>query len=145
MGERPENPAVADWSGQSMFTGALTCRNNLSAVIRIDALVQPRNVEADQTPADSKLEIMTLGLFRIMARDDGQPDPVHVGQMLFAMLAKETRASTLVANWGNRCVGTITRPARHDGDLIATAFILPPALVRQTVKFISEACDAGSL
>lgn len=144
MTDAPHNAAISDWTVQSMFTGTLTNRQNLTAVIRLDALMRPTNIEADQTPADSAASKATLGLFRITARDDGQPDPVHVGQLLFAMLDRHLGASSIIAYWGNRSIGIITRP-RNPADLVATTYILPPATVRLTKQAIREACDAGSL
>lgn len=144
MGERPENH-IQDMTCQALFAGTLTTNRNLTAVIHIDALVQPANVEADQTPGDSSTQLVSQGLFRITARDDGHPDPVHVAQLLFSMLSGDDRKTSVQAHWGNRCVGTVTQPRGRDGDMIATSFVLSPALVRQTRQYIAEATDAGAL
>lgn len=144
MSDASQNAAIIDWCGSALFTGALTNRNNLTAVIRLQALLRPTNIEDDQTPGDSAASAATLGLYRITARDDGQPDPVHVGQLLFSMLDRHLGASSIIAYWGNRSIGIVTRPRRGD-DLVATTYILPPATVRATKQAIREACDAGSL
>ena len=135
---------VADWTGQSIFTGTLTRKNGLTAVVRVDALFPPEDGESDVTPAQRQEMIVPFGRFKIMAMDDAQPDPVQVANLLAHLIERPGNQRTVVCYWGNRCCGILSRNERG-ADRIATTFVMPPHIARQTLNFIKESSNAGSL
>ncbi len=143
MGTTPSDD-VADWTGQSVFTGTLTRKNGLTAVVRVDALLPPDDAEGDVTPEQRQEMIVPFGRFKIMAMDDGQPDPVQVANLLANLMDRPGRHRGVICHWGNRCCGLLTLNERG-ADRIATTFVMPPHIARQTLNFIKEASNAGSL
>lgn len=131
MGDLPQNPSISDWTGQSVFTGTLTRKHGLTAVVRVDALLP----SSDAAPASTT----TYGLFRIMAMDDRQPDPVHVANLLRSLMERPGDATVLNACWGEACVGMIHR--MPDSEHIVSVFVLTPQRAREVAKLISENCD----
>jgi hypothetical protein len=123
MGDAPDNLAISDWTSQSVFTGTLTRTRGYSAVVRVDALVGSR----DGTPASAG----TVGLFRIMAMDDRQPDPVHVANLLRSLLDGRDDAAMLNCCWGDACVGMVHRA---DPEHVVSVFVLTPQRAREIAK-----------
>lgn len=131
-----DTPEIADWTQNPTFTGSLTRKNNLTAVVRVCAFISPIQ-EADKTPEPN--ELAQWGLFRLNAMDDGQPDPTHVGQLLMSLMERPGRHSSIFAYWGEAAVGCINRPPRGTAvPPIPMLYFLPPPFARLVLGSMKE-------
>ena len=139
MGFAPAGLAITDWTNHTHVAGGLTRKHGKTAVVRLTGMAVVDDGHDDLDPA-ARRHILTLGLFRVPAMDDGHPDPVHVAHLLRVQFGITERVAHVGCYWGNYIVGMATRPAALTGETapVATLYNLSPMEVQLTLKAIRE-------